>query len=158
MPLSVGGLPVRRFLRKGGIKLLVLDVLKSRPMHGYEIAKEISGLFNGAYEPSPGVIYPTLQWLADQGSIEGRQSEGKTTYTITESGTQFLKENESNLREALDLVKSRVSQGDFPILRSARRLQRTIVVYLPEMSSERRVEVAKVLDEARDRIERMMEA
>jgi hypothetical protein len=58
----------------------------------------------------------------------------------------------------LELVKGRVSQGDFPILRSARRLQRTIVVYLPEMSSERRAEVANVLDDARARIEGMMEA
>jgi ribosome recycling factor len=58
----------------------------------------------------------------------------------------------------LELVKGRVSHGDFPILRSARRLQRTIVVYLPEMSSERRTEVAKVLDDARDSIERMMES
>jgi DNA-binding PadR family transcriptional regulator len=148
---------VRRLLRKGTIKLLVLDILESRPLHGYEIAKEISARFNGAYEPSPGLIYPTLQWLADQDYVRGVQSDDKTVYSITTSGRSYIKENESNLRDALELLQGRVATGDFPILRSAGRLQRSIKVYLPEMSIDQRRQVAKVLDEARSKIEKMME-
>jgi DNA-binding PadR family transcriptional regulator len=157
MSFQPAGGSIRHLLRKGSIKFLVLNTLNARPMHGYEVAKEIAGLFNGAYEPSPGVIYPTLQWLADEGHVHGDQNEGKIVYTITASGKQFLKENEKSVLEALELVKGRAAQGNFPILRSARRLQRTIGVYLPEMSNERRIEVGKVLDEARESIERMMQ-
>ncbi len=139
------------------MKLLVLDTLKARPMHGYEVSKEISSLFGGRYEPSPGVIYPTLQWLADNGYVEGEESDGKVTYSVTIAGKEFLSKNRAPLDEFLGSMKDADPRGDFPILRSARRLERTIMVYLPEMSEERRVEVAKVLDEARARIEMMME-
>lgn len=139
------------------MKLLVLDTLKMRPMHGYEVSKAISALFGGRYEPSPGVIYPTLQWLADKGYAEGRESDGRVTYSVTPAGTAFLSENRSLLDEFLGSRKDAEVHGDFPLLRSARRLERTIMVYLPEMSQERRAEIAKVLDDARGRIQELME-
>jgi DNA-binding PadR family transcriptional regulator len=155
---SVKAARIRRFVRKGTMKLLLLKALQSRPMHGYEAAKEISTMFNGIYEPSPGVIYPTLQWLSDQNYVEGEQADGKTVYTMTTAGKNFLKENEASLKEAMRFAEGgSVSPDDFPILRSANRLERTIRVFLPEMSGQRRVEVAKVLDEARHKIEDMME-
>ncbi len=138
------------------MKLLVLDTLKARPMHGYEVSKQISSLFGGRYEPSPGVIYPTLQWLADSGYAESSESDGKMTYKMTAAGEEFLSRNRAPLDEFLGSMEGG-PRGDFPILRSARRLERTITVYLPEMSQERRVEVARILDDARRKIEAMME-
>lgn len=149
---------IRRFVRKGTVKLLILKTLESRPMHGYEAAKEISKMFGGVYEPSPGVIYPTLQWLSDQSYVEGEQADGRTVYTITATGKRYLRGNEASLNEAMKAAGGTPpGQGEFPILRSANRLQRTIRVYLPEMSGKRRAEVARVLEEARHRIEDMME-
>jgi DNA-binding PadR family transcriptional regulator len=157
MPTPARLTVARRLLKKGAIKFLLLKQLESKPMHGYELAREVSAMFGGAYEPSPGVVYPTLQWLADQFYVTGVEAEGKTVYTITASGRKFLHENATSVKEAVDLASSRGSGQDFPILRSARRLERTIRVYLPEMSASRRTEVAEVLEEARRRIERMMQ-
>jgi len=126
-------------------------------MHGYEIAKEISATFNGMYEPSPGVIYPTLQWLEDQGYVRGNRHDGKITYKMADAGKKFLKRYSDEVNQIIQFAQSRGNGDGSPILRSAVHLQKTITMYLPEMSKEKRVEVAKILDEANSRITRLMD-
>ena len=147
---------LRQAMRRGSLKLLILNMVSAKPMHGYEIAKEISSTFNGMYEPSPGVIYPTLQWLEDQGYVRGNRQDGKITYKITDSGKKFLKRYAEELTQIVQYARKRMSGEVSPILRSGMHLQKTITMYLPEMSKEKRIEVAKILDEAKDRITRLM--
>ena len=47
----------------------MLALLTERPMHGYEMIQEIDSRTGGAWRPSPGSIYPTLQLLEDEGVI-----------------------------------------------------------------------------------------
>jgi DNA-binding PadR family transcriptional regulator len=127
-------------------------------MHGYGIAKEISRMFEGTYIPSAGVIYPTLQWLEDEGYISKtpRQKEATTSYSITESGKKYLKQNEQGLSEIIRFVKERNGGAEFPILKSAARLQRTIASSLHEMSSGKKLKVAKILDDANEKVLRLL--
>jgi len=150
------GVSLRRALRRGSAKLLILKTLSSRPMHGYEIAKEIAATFKGDYEPSPGVVYPTLQWLEDQDYVAGSHENGKTVYTITATGKDFLHRNKGNLDAVMKYIEGYSRDDEFPLRRSAARLERTILISLPDMSEERRVEVAKVLDDASEKIARLM--
>jgi len=150
------GVSLHRVMRRGGAKLLILKTLSSRPMHGYEVSKEISALFNGGYEPSPGVIYPTLQWLEDQDFIAGTRGGGKTVYKITAPGKDFLEMNRRDLDAAVRFFDGRSGGDAFPLRRSAARLERTILISLPEMSEERRTEVARVLDDATERITKLV--
>lgn len=147
---------LRQLIRRGSIRLLVLDVLSKGAMHGYAISKEISAMFDGTYIPSAGAIYPTLQWLADQGYVRPSKSGEITNYTLTDSGAKFLKKNDSSLSEIKRYAKSRKEDPGFPLLRSASNLQRTIVTYLPEMSREKKAKVARILDESNDRILRLV--
>jgi DNA-binding PadR family transcriptional regulator len=77
-------------IRRGTARLLVLHVLSVGPMHGYKVAKEISAMFDGTYVPSAGVIYPTLQWLEDQGYVKGSRVNDTTNYAISESGKKSI--------------------------------------------------------------------
>ena len=43
-------------------------------MHGYEMIKELEQRTGGAWVPSAGSIYPTLQLLEDEGLIGGQES------------------------------------------------------------------------------------
>jgi DNA-binding PadR family transcriptional regulator len=70
---------------RGDSRLLVLMALRRRAMHGYEVAKEISRMFGGFYEPSPGAVYPTLQWLEDEGLVRSEVVEGRRVYSLTEA-------------------------------------------------------------------------
>src|SRR5215831_5958389 len=72
--------------RRGDVRAAVLALLAERPMHGYEMIKEIEERSGGAWTPSPGSIYPTLQMLEDEGLISGQEIEGKRRFTLTDAG------------------------------------------------------------------------
>ena len=55
-------------------------------MHGYEMIQEIAERSGGAWKPSPGSVYPTLQLLEDEGLISGEESSGKRLFSLTEAG------------------------------------------------------------------------
>jgi len=81
--------------QKGDIKYLVLDLLKDKNRHGYEIIREIEERSFGFYSPSPGIVYPTLQWLEEMGYVSSVEQDGKKIYTITDSGIKFHEENKN---------------------------------------------------------------
>ena len=65
----------QRFFGHGELRLVVLDILTRNASHGYELIKEIENLTQGHYTPSPGVIYPTLDFLQEQAFIEISEEE-----------------------------------------------------------------------------------
>lgn len=71
---------------KGDVRAAVLAVLADKPMHGYQIIQEIEARSDGAWKPSPGSVYPTLQLLADEGLVVAEESGGKKTYSLTDAG------------------------------------------------------------------------
>ena len=75
--------PGRRMAR-GDVRSAVLALLAEQPMHGYQIITEIAQRSDGAWKPSAGSVYPTLQQLADEGLVVATESEGRKTYTLTD--------------------------------------------------------------------------
>ena len=71
---------------RGDVRAAVLALLAERPMHGYQIIQEIEERSGGAWKPSPGSVYPTLQLLADEGLISAEEANGRKTYALTEGG------------------------------------------------------------------------
>ncbi|MEW1901156.1 MULTISPECIES: PadR family transcriptional regulator [unclassified Streptomyces] len=72
--------------RRGDVRASILALLKDRPMHGYEMIREIGERSDGAWKPSPGSVYPTLQLLEDEGLITSASEGGKKLFTLTDSG------------------------------------------------------------------------
>ncbi|MGA2367663.1 MAG: PadR family transcriptional regulator [Dehalococcoidia bacterium] len=79
-----------RMFRKGDFKYVILDMLKDKPRHGYEIIRELEGQFGGLYVPSAGIVYPTLQYLEELGYVSAAEQDAKKVYTITDEGRKFL--------------------------------------------------------------------
>ncbi len=79
-----------RSIARGGIKFAVLDMLKEKSRHGYDIIRAMEEASGGLYSPSPGAIYPTLQALEDEGLVAASTEDGKKVYSITEVGAVFL--------------------------------------------------------------------
>lgn len=94
-----------RIFHKGDFKYLILDLLKDKPCHGYEIIRDLEDRFHGFYTPSPGAVYPTLQWLEEMGYVTSVQQDGKKVYTITEEGKKFLAEKEKETGEIKNQMK-----------------------------------------------------
>jgi DNA-binding PadR family transcriptional regulator len=71
---------------RGDIRNAILVSLADEPMHGYQIIQAIESRTGGAWKPSPGSIYPTLQLLADEGLVTAEQSGERKVYSLTEAG------------------------------------------------------------------------
>jgi DNA-binding PadR family transcriptional regulator len=71
---------------RGDIRAAILVALTDEPMHGYQIIQAIEARTRGAWKPSPGSIYPTLQLLADEGLVTAEQVGERKVYSLTESG------------------------------------------------------------------------
>ncbi len=80
--------------QKGVFKYIILQQLKEKPRHGYEIIRDLEDRLHGLYVPSAGTIYPRLQMLESSGFVTSLERESKKVYSITETGLTFLKENE----------------------------------------------------------------
>ncbi|MDO0916516.1 PadR family transcriptional regulator [Streptomyces sp. DT2A-34] len=74
--------------RRGDVRASILALLKDRPMHGYEMIQEIAERSGGAWKPSPGSVYPTLQLLEDEGLIASETEGGKKLFSLTEAGRE----------------------------------------------------------------------
>ncbi|HWR85551.1 MAG TPA: PadR family transcriptional regulator [Rhodoglobus sp.] len=73
-------------MARGDVRAAVLALLAEKPMHGYQIIREIEERSGGAWKPSPGSVYPTLQLLLDEGLISAEESNGRKTYSLTAEG------------------------------------------------------------------------
>jgi DNA-binding PadR family transcriptional regulator len=71
---------------RGDVRTAVLLLLSEEPMHGYQIIHEIEERSGGAWKPSPGSVYPTLQLLTDEGYLQAEESNGRKTYSLTAAG------------------------------------------------------------------------
>jgi DNA-binding PadR family transcriptional regulator len=95
-----------RLFEKGDLKYVILNLLKDKPSHGYEIIRALEDLFHGFYTPSAGSVYPTLQMLDDMGYVSSSERDGKKVYTITDEGKKFLKEQQ----EVVDKIKGQMKE------------------------------------------------
>lgn len=72
--------------RRGDVRSAILRLLADEPMHGYQIIQELSTRSEGAWSPSAGSVYPTLQMLADEGLISAEETGGKKVFSLTDEG------------------------------------------------------------------------
>ncbi|MFP2427087.1 PadR family transcriptional regulator [Enterobacter ludwigii] len=97
-----------RFFGHGDLRLVILDILTHNASHGYELIKAIENMTQGNYTPSPGVIYPTLDYLQDQTYITITEEEnGRKRIAITVAGQQWVDENQEQLAQIQARIKAR---------------------------------------------------
>lgn len=73
-------------MRRGDIRTAVLAVLTEAPGHGYDVMQNLEDKTGGAWRPSPGSVYPTLQLLEDEGLVRSTERDGKRVFEITDAG------------------------------------------------------------------------
>ncbi len=145
------------FFRKGDFKYVILDLIKDKPRYGYEIIRELEEKFQGFYAPSPGIVYPTLQYLEELGYVTSESREGKKIYTITEEGRKFLEEKKDvheEIRENMKHWWESSMRGEFRELwRETRRLGGLVRQYGRKLSKEKLRQASEILAKASKDIE-----
>lgn len=101
-----GGGGRERFFDSGQLRLLILHLIAEKPSYGYEIIKAIEERLSGGYAPSPGVVYPTLTLLEEEGLATVTSTEGgKKLYAATEEGKKYLKTNQALVKAILERMQ-----------------------------------------------------
>ena len=146
----------------GELRLVLLKLIADQPRHGYDLIQAMEELTHGSYAPSPCVIYPTLTMLADMGLIRENEAEGsRKIFAVTPEGEAYLaerKEEVAALMARLDeLGEHKRKAGGAPIKRAVKNLLSAIWhrVTSEDMEEERLHQIAAILDEAAQKIERL---
>jgi DNA-binding PadR family transcriptional regulator len=79
-------------IRKGFLKMILMKIIQEKPTHGYEIIQLIKEKSCGRWTPSPGSIYPALEYLVSRGYVTSEEIERKKVYTITPKGEQVIEQ------------------------------------------------------------------
>ncbi|MET8249316.1 PadR family transcriptional regulator [Streptomyces sp. NPDC005202] len=136
--------------RRGDVRASILALLKDRPMHGYEMIQEIAERSGGAWKPSPGSVYPTLQLLEDEGLIVSETEGGKKLFSLTEAGRAAAEEgSEAPWEEASRGIDwealSEIRQAGFGLMEAFSQVWKT-------GSKEQREKALAVINEARKKL------
>ena len=98
---------------RGFSRYYILKQLQKMPHTGKEIINSAVEESDGKWKPSPGLIYPLLGRLLDEGLIEETE-DGK--YQITDEGKTISKDLEvfnKNMKEQRDTVMKMANVGKF---------------------------------------------
>ena len=146
---------------KGDLKYVILDLIKDKPLYGYEVIRALEERSFGFYTPSPGVVYPTLQMLEEMGYASATERDGKKVYTITEEGRQFLTERKDLADEVKSQMKHHWNPENINVIREMMdefsdfgKLVRRRLRYL---NSEKMKRIRNVVSRTRREIESILE-
>ena len=61
---------INKELMKGSTSILILTLLKSEDMYGYQITQELERRSDSTFEMKEGTLYPMLHALEKEGAVE----------------------------------------------------------------------------------------
>lgn len=151
-----------RMFAQGELRLALLHLVGERPRHGYELIKAIEDLTQGAYAPSPGAVYPTLNLMVDEGVIKEAPSDGaRKIFTVTKEGASEL---EVRGEEVEALLAKLSAQGEHATAKASPDLFRAMGNLANVLRNRARSgglektsvdEIVDLIDELAKRIERL---
>ena len=153
----------RRMFGSGELRLVLLKLIADEPRHGYDLIRALEELTAGEYAPSPGVIYPTLTLLQDMGLIEEAKEKGpRKPFQITDEGRKHLEDKAEEVERLFERLEEEFAprergSGGPPIGRAVGNLMNALSHRIGRdgIDEELLHEIATILDEAAQRIERV---
>lgn len=148
-----------RIFDQGDLRLVMLALIAEHPRHGYDVIKALEEMTGGEYSPSPGVVYPTLTLLQEQGLADIVEADGKKLYGATDAGRAALEAD----KPAVDAIFARVAEyaartsSVAPrMLRAMENLRTALRLKLAQggLNEERLAAIVKTIDDAAAAIER----
>jgi DNA-binding PadR family transcriptional regulator len=135
---------------RGELRTAILALLAERPMHGYQIIREIEERSGGSWKPSAGSVYPTLQLLADEGFVNAEESSGRKIYSLTEAGREDVASAEASA--PWDSLGATPGPGFAALPKAGVELAQAAAQVGRTGTPQQVQEAVKVLEEARRRL------
>jgi DNA-binding PadR family transcriptional regulator len=141
--------------RRGDVRSAILSLLSEAPTNGYGLIKAIHGKTEGAWRPSPGSVYPTLQQLVDEGLIAPISDGPRAEYDLTDEGRTYVAEHPDEIAAAWSQSRNPWrEQGD--LVAAARKLAGVVRQVAVEGTPEQRASATAKLDALRRELYRML--
>lgn len=143
-----GGPRGSRRANKGDVRSAIISLLAETPSNGYGLIRAIEEKTGGAWRPSPGSIYPTLQQLVDEELISPTGDGRRTDYELTEAGRVYLAEHADELQKAWDATPGQ-SDADAAFHESVGKLFGVVHQFRSGATDAQRAAASEKLDEVR---------
>ena len=131
------------------IRAAILTELLAEPMHGYQLIQAIQARSGGAWTPTPGTVYPTLQLLADEGLVTATQTGERRVYALTDAGRDqatAASAEPGGARRRFD------PERDLALPKAGAKLAQAMSGFGPSASAEQTERAVAIVDEARRRL------
>jgi DNA-binding PadR family transcriptional regulator len=136
---------------RGDIRTAILVALAEEPMNGYQIIQAIEVSTKGAWKPSPGSVYPTLQLLADEGLVSSEQVGERKVYSLTEAGKEAAAESSGGPTPE-EPRRSWNSERNTALPRAGAKLAQAAVQVAQSGSADQNERAVAAVDEARRKL------
>ena len=163
-----------RMFGTGELRLALLALINEEPRHGYELIKAIEEMTGGAYSPSPGAVYPTLQMLEEEGQIKqskpkkkgkpaDEETSGKKPFEVTTSGAAELEDRADEVEELMGRINEHGDRAE-KVKEKSPDLFRAMGIFASVLKNRTRAgkldkdtvdQIVDIIDEVAKRIERM---
>lgn len=145
------------------LRLMLLALLVEKPEHGYQLKRLFAERSNDAYTPSPGVLYPLLSLLEDEDMIAHAEggTGSKRQWVPTEAGRAEVETNKEAIAALFDrlakLGEANSRTDNAPVRRAVHNMKAALMERLSREGTDSEIgfEIAKIIDEATQKIERL---
>jgi DNA-binding PadR family transcriptional regulator len=133
------------------VRAAVLLLLAEGPRHGYQLMQAIAERTGGAWQPSPGAVYPTISQLEDEGLVTVTADGGRRLVTITEAGQAYLAKNRETLGDPFAAFTARSGRagGGVDLLGAVQELSGAVWQVAQAGDADQAAAAHKVLTDAR---------
>jgi transcriptional regulator len=100
----------RKDLFPGTLEMMILQMLRQQPLHGYGLVQRIQQASNDLLRVEEGSLYPALQRLLKAGCVTARwgtSASGRRvrTYQLTPAGRKHLEHEMSDFEQMLEGIR-----------------------------------------------------
>jgi PadR family transcriptional regulator, regulatory protein PadR len=106
----------RKDLFPGALEMLVLQILRRQPLHGYALVQHIQRTSNELLRIEEGSLYPALQRMLREGWVKARWGVSPSgrrvrTYEITAAGARHLEHEVMSFERMLEGIRLVLAPG-----------------------------------------------
>ncbi|MGH3510047.1 MAG: PadR family transcriptional regulator [Nocardioidaceae bacterium] len=139
-------------VRRGDVRAAILDVLAVEPMNGYQIIQQIAERSGGAWKPSPGSVYPTVQQLEDEGLVEGSEAGGRRVLSLTDAGHRYVEAHPDELADTWRSFQEAEDHTNSDLKSVIGQVMGAVWQVVVSGNRQQQAEAAEILADARRRI------
>ena len=149
---GAGGYRRGRRSKRGDVRAAVLLLLEEAPRTGYQLIQELTERSGGAWQPSPGSIYPVLSQLQDEGLVAPDTSNDGRGFTLTDAGRTEVAQRREQMGKPWEAAAADISEPRFELFGSARQVAAAVRQVMEIGSDAQLARATEILAEARRRL------